>query len=72
MSSRALRKLNGGKDDISSLATNLQLDEENDEIDHSCGSHKKKAANLFDLVNFLVYFSNIDHLTILCYFYQVE
>lgn len=52
MSNRALRKVHGTKDDISSLASILQLDEENEETDtfNVERQRKKKATNLFDLV----------------------
>lgn len=48
MSNRAVRKLHGGKDDLSTLAMNLQLDDEPEEVDS--GKKKKAAVNLFDLV----------------------
>jgi len=53
MSNRALRKVHGTKDDISSLASILQLDEENEETDtfNVERQRKKKATNLFDLLN---------------------
>ena len=52
MSNRALKKLHGGKDDITTLATNLQLSDEEADIPLpvSRGSKKKPVINMFDLV----------------------
>ena len=54
MSNRAIRKLHGGKNDLLSLASSLQLsDEDADDtpvIRNVSGKKKKPAANLFDLV----------------------
>nr|CAG4634995.1 EOG090X0BCY [Alona affinis] len=52
MSNRAVRKLHGGKDDLSALAMNLQLDEEPEDTNQNVNGNKKKpAVNLFDLLN---------------------
>ena len=63
MSNRALRKLHGTKDDISSLASDLKLDEETEEHDtFQVNQREKKATNLFDLVsevlNFITFLSS--------------
>lgn len=53
MSNRALRKIHGGKDDLSTLASSLQLEEEDNTpvIRNVNGNRKKKPAiNMFDLV----------------------
>nr|CAG4646493.1 EOG090X0BCY [Macrothrix elegans] len=56
MSNRALKKLHGGKDELSALASTLQLDdEENDEMaiiaPTRANRKKKQAINMFDLLN---------------------
>ena len=55
MSNRALRKLNGGKDDLSALASSLQLEEETEEHVPTKNQKQKKAINMFDLVKLLIY-----------------
>lgn len=50
MSNRALRKLHGVKDELSALASNLQLEEEKEDLNSFHVNQKKKATNLFDLV----------------------
>ena len=55
MSNRALRKLNGGKDDLSALASSLQLEEETEEHVPKKNQKQKKAINMFDLVKLLIY-----------------
>lgn len=52
MSNRVLKKLHGGKDDITALASNLQLSDEEADVPLpvSRGSKKKPAVNMFDLV----------------------
>lgn len=54
MSNRAIKKLHGGKDDITALATNLQLSDEEADVPLPVGrgSKKKPAVNMFDLVKF--------------------
>ena len=56
MSNRALKKLRGGKDDLSTLASSLQLEEELEDdtpvVRNVNGNRKKKPAiNMFDLVS---------------------
>nr|CAG4642723.1 EOG090X0BCY [Evadne anonyx] len=51
MSNRALRKLNGGKDDLSALASSLQLEEEIEEHVPKKSQKQKKVINMFDLLN---------------------
>ena len=55
MSNRALRKLNGGKDDLTALASTLQLEAEIETDNHVTQKSKnqKKAVNMFDLVRIL-------------------
>nr|CAG4638662.1 EOG090X0BCY [Cyclestheria hislopi] len=48
MSIRALRKLQGGKDDLSVLASNLQLDEESETVSEHVA---RKSTNVFDLLD---------------------
>ena len=55
MSNRALRKLNGGKDDLSALASSLQLEDEIEEHVPKKSQKQKKAINMFDLVILLVW-----------------
>lgn len=60
MSNRAIRKIHGAKDDLSTLASSLQLEE--DEADDAPANRnenrnqkKKPAINMFDLVC-IIYF----------------
>jgi hypothetical protein len=54
MSNRQLRKIHGEKDELSTLASNLQLEEEDLDdtpVTNVNGNRKKKpAVNMFDLV----------------------
>lgn len=59
MSNRQLRKVHGGKDGLSTLASSLQLEEQEIEdapvIRNVNGNRKKKSAvNMFDLVCLLL------------------
>ena len=59
MSNRALRKIHGGKDDLSTLASSLQLEEEECDdapVIRNVNSNRKKkpVINMFDLVSFFL------------------
>nr|CAG4643427.1 EOG090X0BCY [Ilyocryptus agilis] len=54
MSNRALRKLHGGKDDLSTLASNLELSDDDEKEQENVGGTtqtKKPIVNMFDLLN---------------------
>ena len=54
MSNRAVKKLRGGKDDLSVLASNLKIEDEIEDGENMGRSQKKKVVNMFDLVRKLV------------------
>jgi hypothetical protein len=63
MSNRQLRKIHGEKDELSTLASSLRIEEE--ELDDAPvrnvnGNRKKPAINMFDLV-----FSIINHIFVI-------